>query len=158
MIVLEPYTDQIESPVPRGMCVNSFSIYIPDKKTSYNYERSVAQQPDLTRVCRQIRAETLPMFYGNNQFVLDGDYHDTRYRKWLRIIGHKNAALLRTVTLCLGKKPDRPAWLRQTIDRAKATLPWLKSELGQHAKINVAWFQHYAPYFEDVDVSDSEPV
>ena len=30
-----------------------------------------ALQPDLTKVCRQIRCETLSIFYGNNEFVFD---------------------------------------------------------------------------------------
>ncbi|OQN95559.1 hypothetical protein B0A48_18494 [Cryoendolithus antarcticus] len=143
-------------PVPLGMSYYSLVLSLPGTKstrTIHSYNRSVAQQPDLTRVCRQVRAETLLVFYGTNHFVLNGDSHGASYRKWLRIIGPTSTALLRTVTLCLGKKPDRPDWQRQTIHFAKSVIQWLESELGQHATINVAWFQYHAPYFEDIDVS-----
>jgi hypothetical protein len=136
------------------------SISLPNNKGSWiscSYNRSVAQQPDLTRVCYQVRDDTLPMFYGSNHFVLDGDYYGTSYRKWLRVIGPPNAALLRTVTLSLGVKPDKPFQREMTINGAKAIFQWLHSELGQHTKINAAWFQYDWPYFESVDVLHTEP-
>lgn len=151
--------DNFKSPVPHGMSNYSLTISMPNEESSrtiYNYDRSVAQQPDLTRVCCQIRAETLPIFYGTNHFVLAGDSHGTSYRRWLRIIGPGNAALLRNVTLCLGKRPDRPDWQRQTVDIAQPIVRWLESELAQHAKINVAWFQYHAPHLEDANASDME--
>ena len=136
------------------------SISLPNNKgswISYSYNRSVAQQPDLTQVCRQVRDDTLPMFYGSNHFVLNGDYYGTSYRKWLRVIGPRNAALLRTVTLSLGVKPDTPSQREITINGAKAIFQWLHSELGQHTKINAAWFQYDWPYLESVDVLHTEP-
>lgn len=97
------------------------------------------------------------MFYGSNHFVLDGDYYGTSYRKWLRVIGPRNAALLRTVTLSLGVKPDNSFQREKTINGAKAIFQWLRSELGQHTKINAAWFQYDWPYLESVDVLQTEP-
>lgn len=98
-------------PVPSGMCEYRITTSEPDGRGSriqYHYNRSVAKQPDLTKVSPQIRADTLPMFYGTNHFVLRGDtYHGTSYRKWLKIIGPGNVALLRKVTLCLDVKPER---------------------------------------------------
>jgi hypothetical protein len=68
-----------------------------DYSHTCSYNRSVAQQPDLTRVCHQVRDDTLPMFYGSNHFVLHGDYYGTSYREWLRVIGPLNATLLRNL-------------------------------------------------------------
>jgi hypothetical protein len=136
------------------------SISLPNNKDSCiscSYNRSVAQQPDLTRVCRQVRNDTLPMFYGSNHFVLNGDYDWTSCRKWLRVIGPRNAALLRTVTLSLGVKPDKTSQGEITINGAKAIFQWLHSEFGQHTKINAAWFQYDWPYLESVDVLHTEP-
>lgn len=92
------------------------------------------------------------MFYGSNHFVLDGGYDGTSYRKWLRVIGPRNAELLRTVTLSLWVKPDKPSQREITINGAKAIFQWLHSEFGQHTKINAAWFQYDWPYLESVDV------
>ena len=138
---------------------DGMAISLPNNKgssISCSYNRSVAQQPDLTRVCRQVRDDTLPMFYGSNHFVLDGDCYGTSYRKWLRVIGPRNVALLRTVTLSLGVKPDKPCQREMTINDAKAIFQWLRSELRQHTEINVAWFRYDWPYLESIDVSHTE--
>jgi hypothetical protein len=147
--------------VPLGMYKRGMSISLPNNKGSWiscSYNRSVAQQPDLTRVCHQVRDDTLPMFYGSNHFVLHGDYYGgASYRKWLRVIGPPNAALLRTVTLSLGVKPDTPSQREIIINGAEAIFQWLHSELGQHTKINAAWFQYDWPYLESVDILHTEP-
>ncbi|KAM3418828.1 hypothetical protein BST61_g4792 [Cercospora zeina] len=63
------------------------------------------EQPALTRVCRSIRNEALPMFYGQNRFVFtpkvtlvdgigqiaEGDVH------WLQAIGVKHTSLIRMI-------------------------------------------------------------
>ncbi|SMQ51367.1 unnamed protein product [Zymoseptoria tritici ST99CH_3D7] len=152
-------------PIPRGFARNSFSMSTldhvdprrPRTWTSYSYSRSVAQQPDLTRVCRQVRDDTLPMFYGNNHFVLLGDYHASRLRKWLDIIGPSNVALLRTVTLSLGVKPHDVEAQTATVRMAKSTYQMLKESLSQETQLNVAWFDYYPPYFENVDTTSIEP-
>ncbi|KJX94448.1 hypothetical protein TI39_contig4193g00002 [Zymoseptoria brevis] len=149
-------------PIPSGMHRESHSISMPDpfdprrERTSYSYSRSIAQQPDLTRVCRQVRDDTLPMFYGNNHFVLLGDYHASRLRKWLDIIGPSNVALLRTVTLSLGIKPQDVEAQTATVRMAKSSYQMLKERLGQETQLSVAWFDYYAPYFENVDTTSIE--
>ncbi|SMR54945.1 unnamed protein product [Zymoseptoria tritici ST99CH_3D1] len=149
-------------PIPSGMHRESFSISMPDpidprrERTSYSYSRSVAQQPDLTLVCRQVRDDTIPMFYGNNHFVLRGDYHASRLRKWLDIIGPSNVALLRTVTLSLGVKPHDVEAQTATVRMAKSTYQMLKESLSQETQLNVAWFDYYPPYFENVDAASIE--
>ncbi|KAK5006688.1 hypothetical protein LTR39_005595, partial [Cryomyces antarcticus] len=53
-------------------------------------------QPPLTRVCRQIRNESLPVFYGGNRFRLYRDRcPEYVFICWLRMIGNNNCALLR---------------------------------------------------------------
>lgn len=64
-------------------------------------------QPSLTRVCRQVRKESLPVFYGANVFAMPAyraRYEDppiaglsTIVRDWLKAIGKKNRKLLRIV-------------------------------------------------------------
>ncbi|SMR53267.1 unnamed protein product [Zymoseptoria tritici ST99CH_1E4] len=149
-------------PIPSGMHRES-SISMPDpidprrERTSYSYSRSVAQQPDLTLVCRQVRDDTIPMFYGNNHFVLLGDYHASRLRKWLDIIGPSNVALLRTVTLSLGVKPHDVEAQTATVRMAKSTYQMLKESLSQETQLNVAWFDYHPPYLENVDTTSIEP-
>lgn len=68
-----------------------------------------AVQPPLTRVNRQIREETLSMFYHGNAFVfkLDGirDSEECSYmEKFMRVIGHKKAAMLGDVRIVYAKK------------------------------------------------------
>ena len=85
-------------------------------------EQPWMRQPRLTAVCRQIRDETLPIYYGQNTFELDVHAFDSTklLRKlrvgspagsvvttffnfeafqatisWLRVIGHRNARLIR---------------------------------------------------------------
>ena len=61
-------------------------------------------QPPLTRLCRQIRNESLPVYYGNNVFIVD--VNDIHYRRgvqctietgWLRAIGPHNRRSLQNV-------------------------------------------------------------
>ncbi|TKA75036.1 hypothetical protein B0A49_02183 [Cryomyces minteri] len=60
-------------------------------------------QPPLTRVCRQIRNESLPIFYGGNTFraFCDDPLTISAFGSWLRLIGNDNCALLRHV--CMGE-------------------------------------------------------
>lgn len=59
-------------------------------------------QPPLTRVCRQIRSEALPIFYFRNTFL---DTAGTRYLHfsdlmiWLRCIGPENCSMIQHIEL-----------------------------------------------------------
>ncbi|KAK5712106.1 hypothetical protein LTR15_012175 [Elasticomyces elasticus] len=66
-----------------------------------------ALQPPITKVSRQLRSETLEMFYATNRFVLalghisrielvQGNF---RARKWLRAVGTVNAAYMKDFTI-----------------------------------------------------------
>ncbi|KAK4892308.1 hypothetical protein LTR27_009142 [Elasticomyces elasticus] len=53
-----------------------------------------AWQPAITKVSRQLRQETLAMFYATNRFVLD-----LGANMWLRAIGPVNAAHIKDFTI-----------------------------------------------------------
>ena len=61
------------------------------------FETKVAQPP-LTRTCKWVRAETMPIFYGANifQVCLETGLTDEP-KKWLRAIGPANRKLLQEV-------------------------------------------------------------
>lgn len=73
-------------------------------------------QPALCRVSRELRRETLPVYYGANEFVILAATKEDHYRrrfeginlvvkdlhdikKWLRCIGQENVRLLRYATV-----------------------------------------------------------
>lgn len=63
-----------------------------------------SHQPAFSRVCRQMREESLPMFYRGNAFHIDFGAPDVFYRQehdmlshWIGIIGDANASHLKTV-------------------------------------------------------------
>ena len=65
----------------------------------YGYVNDWAKQPALTRVSRQVRAETLPMYYGSNAFVVYADFQTAGptfkgAQHWLQHIGKSNGALI----------------------------------------------------------------
>lgn len=68
-------------------------------------------QPELTKVNKQVRVETLQLFYGSGQSFLftlfDKDTDSISIFKWLRTIGKHNASLLRSVKIVYRKKKDR---------------------------------------------------
>ncbi|PPJ54976.1 hypothetical protein CBER1_05648 [Cercospora berteroae] len=84
-------------------------------------------QPSLTRVSKKIRAETLPMFYGN--------IHVTSYQqrcvnweevhlKWIKHIGMTNAALLNRVTV------EYDFWTECEIEEKKMEIYEVMKRLG----------------------------
>lgn len=60
-----------------------------------------AAQPTISQVSRQLRAETLPVFYGSNRFLAElGDPEDLDTAKnWLGAIGDQNVRFLRHLVL-----------------------------------------------------------
>ena len=60
-----------------------------------------AAQPTISRVCKQLRAETLPIFYSSNRFLAElGDPEDLATAKnWLLAIGDENVRHLRHLVL-----------------------------------------------------------
>lgn len=61
--------------------------------------------PPITRVCKQARSETLPLYYGSNEFQLDTYGHGrgstSTVREWFRILGEERAGLVKHIHLGL---------------------------------------------------------
>lgn len=67
-------------------------------------------QPALTMINKQIRQETLPMFYGIQSFLFtlfERASDSVSIFKWLRTIGKQNASFLRSIKIVYRKKKDR---------------------------------------------------
>ncbi|KAK5115444.1 hypothetical protein LTR85_009904 [Meristemomyces frigidus] len=86
-------------------CDSSYSgrrdVWREDKQAWKSGEKRPPCQPALTRTCRDIRADALPMFYKYNTFRAHYCYAAT-FRtalRWLRMIGHSNRQMLRRVVL-----------------------------------------------------------
>lgn len=95
-----------------------------------------AAPPALTQVSRQVRAETLPMFYGGDHVffvsaVRRADGLD-EVREWLEAMGGDNVALAREVRVALpkGVEPER-------VKRVEGTLRELSGGLGEGGKWKV---------------------
>ena len=78
------------------------------------YATSWTKQPAITKLSREIRAETLPVYYGCNTFVINCsarrfsgpnqeciyDFYLGGAEKWLRCIGPANSALVKHLDMC----------------------------------------------------------
>ena len=69
--------------LPPELRVKIYELVLPRSTTRYFDEDDYATQPELTRVCRQIRNESLLLFYNNNSFGAwfryDRDEPDAEY-------------------------------------------------------------------------------
>ena len=59
---------------------------------------TIRNQPDITKVCKQIRTDTLPMYYSNMHIKVRGveEYLGKQFA-WFERIGKANAALLKHI-------------------------------------------------------------
>lgn len=92
------------SPEPLDLncpCDSSFGgwteAYYNEREAWDLRQRCPPWQPALTRVCRSIRADALPMFYKHNAFRAGYCYEcDTEIvTDWLKVIGQQNREMLR---------------------------------------------------------------
>lgn len=68
---------------------------------------SGVEQPALTRVCKEVRDDTLLMFYGGTSFlftIFDRKIDTTSLFKWLRTIGKQNAGFLARIKIVVRNK------------------------------------------------------
>lgn len=79
--------------------------YTQEGPVFYGWKSEWAKQPALTRVSRQIRAETIPIYYGKNEFAAfamapyqSGRVDLQAVKVFLRGIGKRNADLIRKMT------------------------------------------------------------
>ena len=68
------------------------------KRVKHQQSRIVAQPP-ITRVCRQLRQEALPLFYHLNRFELHHLHRTACTRDWLVAIGDANRRAMGSLTL-----------------------------------------------------------
>lgn len=82
-----------------------------------------AAQPAISRVSKQIRAESLPMFYKRNLFTAElSNFLDlTIAKSWLEAIGNHNAACIRRLGLC--------GWTKVAFGQSKCRL-WIRANLN----------------------------
>lgn len=70
----------------------------------YGWTSDWTKQPALTRVSREVRAETLPIYYKKNEFVAFSSYRGPGFgdleatRQYLSSIGSQNAGLIKHLT------------------------------------------------------------
>ena len=57
--------------------------------------RTAVQHPALTRTCRQIRTESLAIFYELNTFLTDSQYCFCGTQSWIQVIGPQNRSRLK---------------------------------------------------------------
>lgn len=65
--------------------------------------------PDMAKVSKQVREETLSIYYGDHTFLvtlLDRDIDSETICEWLETIGERSAASLRNVKLVYRTKKD----------------------------------------------------
>ena len=74
-------------------------LRVKRRKEAKPYFQNKVVQPALTKVCRQLRKEVLPIFYGQNVFVVVGNGRSNGIARaaqlWLHAIGSKNRGALR---------------------------------------------------------------
>jgi hypothetical protein len=110
----QPRNGEEERVADGGNCVAIgcwFCRYSPIHNTSRLGDHiPFPSQPRITRVCRQIREETLPVFYGANGFIIEDWYWwedegiQTPFPKillgWLNSIRHHLHLMTRVAILC----------------------------------------------------------
>ncbi|KAK5127963.1 hypothetical protein LTR85_005080 [Meristemomyces frigidus] len=67
-------------------------------------------QPSLTMMSKQVRRDTLPMFYGNHGFVFtrfDTESDGSNIETWLEALGAANAKMLFCVVIVVRKKKQQ---------------------------------------------------
>lgn len=108
-----------------------------------------AAQPAISRVNRQIRAESLPMFYKRNLFTAElSNFLDlTIAKSWLESIGDHNAACIRRLGLC--------GWTKVAFGQSKCRL-WIRANLNLkdgtlEIEGNEAPVDHHRRIFKDME-------
>lgn len=89
---------------------------------------SAYYQPSLTRVSKKIRAETLPIFYGNIHVTsyhqrANNDWEEVQL-KWIKHIGETNAGMLNRVTV------EYDFWAKCSIKEKKKEIYEIMKRLG----------------------------
>ena len=76
---------------------------LDDRQRVVRRSVDLVKQPGVTRTCKEIRNESLSVFYGNNTFIIrehekwEASYALLVGEKWLLAIRHKNRTLLKSL-------------------------------------------------------------
>jgi len=85
----------LELPAELRNLIYEYTLTAPDRLVLTN--DTLPEQPALTRTCRQIRSECLPMFYEKNQFrYYCRDFSRVAINRWIDRIGTDNFKLTHT--------------------------------------------------------------
>lgn len=97
-----------------------------DKRLQLPQPDKRLRQPPLTRVSRQVRDETLPIFYGNHRFVctlFDPVEQEQMLLAWLEKIGPISAGLIRELYVVYSKKAVKQyVWMLPLLSSLHADL------------------------------------
>ena len=81
-------------------------------------QMAMVSQPDITRTCRLLRSEGLPLFYSANVFEMYHYFGIPCPRRWILAIGEGNRQRMRTMTVVSGCHKDfwKGSFQRAAID------------------------------------------
>ncbi|KAK5714478.1 hypothetical protein LTR15_010660 [Elasticomyces elasticus] len=96
-------------------------------KSSICQYATLPVQPPITEVCRQLRAETITMFYAVNSFAVktEGPSREANvdiFVRWSNAIGSHNRQAISRLYICDHKEPDRGKTVKEIMTKAK--LSW----------------------------------
>jgi hypothetical protein len=109
---------------------HNYAVHVSQMATATTHSGHIqngVEQPELTKVSKQVRNDTLPIFYGSHSFLFtlfDREIDTASIFKWMRAIDKDNAALLREVKIVVRSKRDmkyaenklKPALKKQGLD------------------------------------------
>ncbi|KAK6442920.1 hypothetical protein LTR95_000798 [Oleoguttula sp. CCFEE 5521] len=119
------------------------SLYYNDNDDGHRcFVQSCLHQPSLTRVCRQLRAEVLPVFYGIHHFHIELDQfrNSTNNSRrafnnsidgWLRSIGDTNLRYIRRFTMAA------PVDVFSRKEFETVQLSYIRREMGDGGNVTI---------------------
>ncbi|KAK3617262.1 hypothetical protein LTR56_025416 [Elasticomyces elasticus] len=117
----QPALIQVNTPLETDwtMCKRASSIHqrtATHRCVPVAVARAACSAPELARVSKEVRADTLPMYYGKHTFHFrlfhghmnqdERDQDETSLLSWLSAIGARNASLLRNFVITFSKDKD----------------------------------------------------
>lgn len=87
-----------------AVLVRPYPLLLRAESSAHTYRNRTSTQPSLTRVNRQIRKESLSIFYDYNTFIIS--LRVERYRPWMRALGEESASMIRYLQLESQTRPS----------------------------------------------------
>lgn len=104
----EQYLDSpfrlLDLPPELWLKVLDFAVRRPNtirigRESKFSDQVARVRQPAVTRTCRLLRREGLPMFYANNKFEMVHSYDVPCPRRWLEVIGKERRRWMRELVI-----------------------------------------------------------